>query len=146
VARLFNLTEPDVALFGEKDYQQLVIVRRMAEELFFRARIVGVPTVREPDGLALSSRNRYLDADQRARAPALHRALEAAARALAAGTPPEEVEREGLAALQASGFRAEYFAVRRAGDLGPPAPGAARVILGAGWLGRARLIDNRRLD
>lgn len=146
VARLLNLAEPDVALFGEKDYQQLLIIRRMAEELFFQVKIIGVPTVREADGLAVSSRNQYLGAEERRRAPALHRALNAAAGRLAAGAAATEVAAEGMAALEAAGFKAEYFEVRNAADLGPPEPGKACVILAAGWLGRARLIDNIRLD
>jgi len=146
VARLFNIAEPDVALFGEKDYQQLVVIRRMAEELFFPTRVVGVPTVRETDGLALSSRNQYLTAVERTRAPALRRALESAAAERARGADPAAVGRAGMDALATAGFRPEYFEVRRAADLGPPEAGASEVILAAGWLGKARLIDNIRLD
>ncbi len=146
VARLFNLTEPDVAVFGQKDYQQLVVIRRMTDELFFRVRIRGVPTVREPDGLAFSSRNHYLTKEERQQAPALYQALQQAARQLQAGADPASIARAGTQALIAAGFRPEYFEVRCADDLSPPEEGRARVILAAGWLGKARLIDNVQVN
>jgi len=146
VARLFGIVAPDVALFGEKDYQQLLVIRRMVRELFMPVAIVGVPSVREADGLALSSRNAYLAPDERARAPALHAALLAAAEAFRDGGEAAQIERDGLAALKAAGFKPEYFAVREAASLEAPRPGEPCVILAAGWLGKARLIDNVRLD
>lgn len=146
VARLLNITAPEYALFGEKDYQQLLVIRRMAEELFIDTAIVGVPTVREGDGLALSSRNQYLTAAERERAPALHRALAAAREAVLGGAPAAQVEVRGREALAAAGFEPEYFEVRNGADLGAPRAGAPRVILAAGWLGKARLIDNIRID
>lgn len=142
VARLFNLVAPDLALFGEKDYQQLLVIRRMVEDLFFSVQIVGVPTVREPDGLALSSRNAYLTEEERTRAPALYAALQGAAAALARGEQPEAVESNGMHTLRDAGLKPEYFAVRRAADLGAPQSGRPVRILGAAWLGRTRLIDN----
>lgn len=145
VARLFNIVAPDVALFGEKDYQQLLVIRRMVRELFMPVEIVGVPTVREADGLALSSRNGYLAPEERARAPALHEALQAGAEAFRDGAEAAQIERDGLAALTAAGFEPEYFAVRDAATLGAPRPGGECIILAAGWLGKARLMDNVRL-
>lgn len=146
VTRLLNIVQPEYALFGEKDYQQLQVIRRLAEDLFIDTRIVGVPTVREPDGLALSSRNQYLTAAEREQAPALHRALVAARDALRGGAQIGPVESEGRAALAAAGFEPEYFEVRHAATLGPPQDGAPRVALAAGWLGKARLIDNICID
>ncbi len=147
VARLFNLVRPDHAVFGEKDYQQLLVIRRMVEDLAIPVRIHGVPTVREPDGLAMSSRNQYLTPEERARAPALYRALRAAAEALAQGREDYgRLEAQGRAALEAAGFRVDYFTVRDADDLAPPAPGRPLVVLAAARLGRARLIDNLRVD
>lgn len=145
VTRLLDIVRPEYALFGEKDYQQLAVIRRLAEDLFIDTRIVGVSTVREDDGLALSSRNQYLTAKERTQAPALHRALAAAREAVLGGTPAAEAEARGLEALAAAGFRPEYFEVRDAATLGESGPGS-RVILAAGWLGKARLIDNIRLD
>ncbi len=146
VAKLFNAVEPDLALFGEKDYQQLLLVRRMAEDLDFAVEVIGVPTVREADGLALSSRNGYLTEEERAQAPALYRTLsELAARLTAGERDFASLEGEAMTQLQAAGLQPSYVAVRRAHDLSPPAfdddPGALRV-LAAAWLGRARLIDN----
>jgi pantoate--beta-alanine ligase len=106
--------------------------------------ILGVPTVREPDGLAMSSRNGYLTAAERRQAPALYRALQAAAAALATGAAdPEAVARQAAAAIDAAGLRTDYVSVRRAGDLAPAGAGDADlVVLAAAYLGRARLIDN----
>ena len=145
VNKLFNIVRPSVALFGEKDFQQLLLIRRMVEELALEVEIVAVPTVRERDGLAMSSRNRYLDEEERRRAPALYRTLCEAAEAVASGRRDyAALEAQGMARLERAGFRPEYFAIRRAADLEPPAEaesGALRV-LAAAWLGRARLIDN----
>ena len=146
VSKLFNMAQPDIALFGEKDWQQLQVIRRLTEDLNFPIEIVGVPTVREADGLAMSSRNGYLTAEERAIAPTLYAALTALAGRLRAG----ERDYEGLieaakARLAAAGFRPDYVEIRRAGDLQPPAPDDAVAdlrLFGAAWLGRARLIDN----
>lgn len=146
VAKLWHAAEPDVAVFGEKDYQQLLILQRLAHELGFPVEVVGVPTVRETDGLALSSRNGYLSADERRAAPALHGALRGVAARLAAGERDfRRLERDALAELEAAGLRPSYVAVRRAADLAPPRtddPPTALRVLAAAHLGRARLIDN----
>jgi pantoate--beta-alanine ligase len=147
VAKLFNLVQPDLAVFGKKDYQQLLLIRRMAEDLSMPLDIQGLPTVREPDGLAMSSRNGYLSADERARAPALYGTLQALAAAVAAGTAPAEAEQDAIRALAAAGLEPEYVSVRRRADLAPPGPGdRALVVLAAARLGRARLIDNLELE
>jgi pantoate--beta-alanine ligase len=141
VAKLFHIVAPDVAFFGEKDYQQLVLIRRMVRDLDFPLAVVGVPTVREPDGLALSSRNAYLSAEERARATVLSRALRAGAAVSARG--PQAVldaAREVLAEEPA--VAVDYLELRDA-DLRPdPAPGAAARLLVAARLGATRLIDN----
>jgi len=146
VAKLFNAAEPDVAVFGEKDFQQLLVIRRLVVDLNFPVEILGVPTVREADGLALSSRNDYLDARERAAAPALNGALRGVAARLAAGERDfARLEADALAELEAAGFKPSYVAIRRTADLSVPdpetAPEALRV-LAAAHLGRARLIDN----
>ena len=146
VAKLFHLVGPDVAVFGEKDFQQLLIVRRMVADLDFPIEIVARPTVREPDGLAMSSRNRRLDAQQRAIAPALYCVLRETAEAAGAGGEPDELERNAMDRLADAGFRPEYVAVRSAEDLGPPRAGEPRVVLGAARLGDVRLIDNVRIS
>ncbi|MGC8521582.1 MAG: pantoate--beta-alanine ligase [Steroidobacteraceae bacterium] len=144
VCKLLHIVEPDAAVFGEKDFQQLTLIRRMVSELCMPVAIIAAPTVRDADGLAMSSRNQYLTDAERARAPALHRALAAAAERLAAGERDfPAIEREGLRALEAEGFRPDYFAVRRAADLGlPEAASGHLVVLSAAHLGKARLIDN----
>jgi pantoate--beta-alanine ligase len=144
VAKLFGLVRPDLALFGEKDYQQLLVIRRMVRDLDVPVRIHGVPTVRESDGLALSSRNAYLTAAERAIAPTLHRTITAVAQAVAEGGSPEREASLAAGALVRTGFRkVDYVAVRDAETLGPVSDASrpARV-LAAAWLGRARLIDN----
>ena len=146
VAKLLLQCGPDVAVFGEKDYQQLQVIRRLARDLDIPAEIVGAPTARAPDGLALSSRNAYLTAEQRAAAPELHRALAHAVDQLHAGRPAEAAEAEAEKRIIAAGFsRVDYVEVRDAADLtrlGPgPVAGPAR-ILAAAVLGKARLIDN----
>ncbi|MGZ8351069.1 MAG: pantoate--beta-alanine ligase, partial [Allosphingosinicella sp.] len=104
VCKLFNQVDPDIALFGEKDYQQLAVIRRMARDLDLHLEIVGVPTVRDPDGLALSSRNAYLSAGQRAAALALPRALDEAARAIAGGAAPDDALASARRRLAEAGF------------------------------------------
>ena len=144
VIRLLNLVQPDVAVFGEKDYQQLVLVRRMASELCLPVSIEGVATEREPDGLAMSSRNGYLGPGERATAPALYRTLVAVKAAVEGGAADYDIlERMAMDALTRAGFRPDYVSIRRAFDLGAPAAGdAALRVLAAAWLGPARLIDN----
>ena len=141
VSMLFHIVQPDVACFGEKDYQQLMIIRQLVEDLALPIEIVGAPIARAEDGLALSSRNGYLTAAQRALAPALHRAL----RALAEGPGGTWVERcEGARqALEAQGFLVDYLTVRRQADLASPeADDSALIALVAAKLGSTRLIDN----
>jgi pantoate--beta-alanine ligase len=144
VGRLFAIVQPDVAVFGQKDYQQLVIIRRMVADLHIPVSIIAAPTQRDKDGLALSSRNRYLSEAERATAPALHRALAAIRERLLAGERDyARLEADGLAGLQAAGLRPEYFAICKAGDLSPPDPDSEYlVVMAAARLGAARLIDN----
>jgi pantoate--beta-alanine ligase len=144
VARLFGIVQPDVALFGAKDYQQLLVVRRMVEDLALPVRVLAGATVREPDGLALSSRNQYLDAAQRQTAARLYAVLQVQGDALRAGTTSAQVEADGFRTLAEAGFRPDYVAVRAADTLQPvdDAQPHARVILAAAWLGATRLIDN----
>jgi pantoate--beta-alanine ligase len=144
VAKLFHIVDPDVAIFGEKDFQQLTVIRRMVEDLCLRVEIVGAPTVREADGLAMSSRNQYLDAQQRAVAPTIYRQLQQAGASLKAGVRDfARIETSGIAALNDAGFRTDYFNVRDARFLGPPAADTKHfVVLTAARLGKARLIDN----
>jgi pantoate--beta-alanine ligase len=144
VTKLFNLTRPHWAVFGEKDYQQLVLIRRLVEDLSLSIEIVGAPTVREPDGLAMSSRNGYLSRDERARAPALYETLRFLAAAIRDGARDyAALEREGAKRLRVQGLAPDYITVRRQGDLEPAVPhDILLVILAAAYLGRARLIDN----
>jgi pantoate--beta-alanine ligase len=147
VCKLFNMVQPDVALFGEKDFQQLLVIRRLVEDLAMPLEIVGVPTVRESDGLAMSSRNGYLSPSERARAPALLRVLTQARESLLAGNAAASVEREAEGALREAGLTPDYIRVRTTDDL-RPATETDRdlVILAAAYLGRARLIDNLRVQ
>lgn len=140
VAKLFGLVRPDVAFFGEKDYQQLTLIRAMARELALGVEVAGVPTVREDDGLALSSRNRYLSADQRGAAVALSRALRAGAEAEPRG-PAAVLEAAGAVLAAEPALLRDYLELTDA-DLGPaPATGAARLLVAA-RAGTTRLIDN----
>jgi pantoate--beta-alanine ligase len=144
VAKLFHIVEPDVAVFGEKDFQQLTIIRRMVTDLCMPLTIIGAPTVREPDGLAMSSRNQYLTDEERRKAPLIHQLLHKAVERLRAGDRDfATIERTGIEALEQAGFRPDYFAVRRADDLSTPDASTRHlVLLTAARLGRARLIDN----
>ncbi|PIC00771.1 pantoate--beta-alanine ligase [Caulobacter sp. X] len=147
VAKLFIQSQADVAVFGEKDYQQLQVVKRMARDLDIPVEIIGAPTARAEDGLALSSRNAYLSADERAAAVALPDAMKAASQAVAAGGRVDEAEAIAVEALKAAGFRqVDYVEVREASDLSRLGPGpigeAEGRILVAAWLGGTRLIDN----
>lgn len=142
VAKLLLQCGPDLALFGEKDYQQLKVIMRMAEDLFIPVRILGGETVREPDGLALSSRNRYLAADERVRAPLLHETMQACAAAIRAGEAPDTAIKSACDALAEAGFAVDYLALRDAESLGPADPDRPRRLLAAAKLGETRLIDN----
>jgi pantoate--beta-alanine ligase len=144
VSRLFGLVIPDVAVFGQKDYQQQLIIRRMVEDLHWPIDIVSAPTVREADGLALSSRNQYLGDDERRIAPALFRVLQQLGTDLQAGKRNfAELERHAMEQLSSEGFLPDYVAVRRAVNLKPPDRDTDDlVVLAAARLGKARLIDN----
>ncbi|TAN05379.1 MAG: pantoate--beta-alanine ligase [Rhodanobacteraceae bacterium] len=148
VAKLFAMVEPDVAVFGQKDCQQLLVVRRLVRELALSLEIVTGPIVREPDGLAMSSRNRYLDAHQRTRAPELHATLQWMHDSFVEGHALHAVEGAALRRLQRAGFEPDYMVVRRAADLGIPAPDerTGLLALGAARLGHTRLIDNLAFD
>ncbi|KQN36496.1 pantoate--beta-alanine ligase [Sphingomonas sp. Leaf407] len=146
VARLFGQVRPVAAFFGEKDFQQLAVVRRMVADLSLPVEIVGVPTQREDDGLALSSRNIYLDEAERTRAVALPRALGVAERALSRGDDPASAVAGALAALTRAGFDPDYVALVDAETLRDPVRGRPARLLAAARLGTTRLIDNIAVD
>lgn len=148
VTKLFNMVQPDVAIFGEKDYQQLLVIRRMTTDLCLPVEIVGHPTMREPDGLAMSSRNQYLTRAERSQAPLLQRVLRETSLAIKDGKRDfPELQRQATQRLAEGGFRPDYVEIRHADTLDPAAAGDAHlVVLGAAWLGKARLIDNIALD
>jgi pantoate--beta-alanine ligase len=144
VTKLFTQVQPDFALFGEKDYQQLRVMTQMTRDLNLSPRIVGVPTVREKDGLALSSRNVYLDLMERAAAPALYRALKTAAKAIKAGRPIEAALNDGRRTIADAGFALDYLEARHALTLAPVSSrkdGPLRLLVAA-RIGKTRLIDN----
>ncbi|WP_345294890.1 pantoate--beta-alanine ligase [Luteimonas vadosa] len=143
VARLFNQVGPDVAVFGRKDYQQLAVIRHMVADLAFPIEVLAGETVREGDGLAMSSRNQYLSAEERAIAPEVHRTLLAMAADHGRGVEPAALEAEAVSRLEAAGFVVDYAVVRTPGLMQPVAgePGP-RVALVAARLGGTRLIDN----
>ncbi|WP_455380057.1 pantoate--beta-alanine ligase [Acidihalobacter prosperus] len=142
VCKLFNLVQPDDAVFGEKDYQQLLILRRMVADLDIPVRIHAAPIVREADGLAMSSRNGRLPENDRRRAVAPYKALLRAEDLLKQGKSINAIERAGTDALEHAGLKVDYFAIRRADDLGnAQVNDTAVVILVAAWLGNVRLID-----
>jgi pantoate--beta-alanine ligase len=147
VAKLLIQVAPDVAVFGEKDYQQLQVIKRMARDLDIPARIIGAPTRRAEDGLALSSRNAYLSAEERVVAGKLNGILARLALAVGAGGAVNTAEAIAANALMAAGFSSiDYIEVRHAEDLSPLGPGpigdAPARVLAAVWLGKTRLIDN----
>ena len=146
VAKLLIQAQPDVAVFGEKDWQQLQVIRRLARDLDLPVRILGAPTLRAEDGLALSSRNAYLTPEQRPIAGVLNRVIKALAEAAAAGEPLEPAEQAAAEVLLEAGFdKVDYIEVRHAETLEPLRPsvgGAPARVLAAAWLGQTRLIDN----
>ncbi|MGR9072989.1 MAG: 4-phosphopantoate--beta-alanine ligase, partial [Gammaproteobacteria bacterium] len=148
VCKLFNMVQPDVAIFGEKDFQQLAVIRAMVRDLNIPVRIEGVATVRESDGLAMSSRNGYLTEKERGTAPMLYRTLCSARDAVLAGRDDfGGIEKEQCAFLNRAGFVTDYFTICRSGDLQPAAREDTEiVILAAARLGRTRLIDNIRFS
>ncbi|PTT64491.1 MULTISPECIES: pantoate--beta-alanine ligase [unclassified Stenotrophomonas] len=143
VSRLFNQVQPDVAAFGKKDYQQLAVIRQMVEDLAFPIQIVGGDIVRESDGLAMSSRNQYLNADQRPVSTTIHQVLLGMREGFIAGKTRSLIEADATAALQAAGFQVDYAVVRKP-DLSEPADAndGTRVALIAARIGTTRLIDN----
>ncbi len=147
VARLFNMVQPDLAVFGRKDYQQLQVIRYMAAEMSFPVEIVPAPTLREASGLAMSSRNQYLTEAERITAAEVYRTLCFMRDAYRAGTPVERIEHEAFARLEAHGFEVDYAEIRSA-ELGrlARARSSARVALIAARLGLTRLIDNLEFD
>ena len=143
VTKLLNQVRPDSALFGEKDFQQLQVIRRAVADLDVGVAIHGMPTVREADGLALSSRNRYLDPAERAVAPGLHAVLATVAGQVRGGAATAPAIAEGLSALEAAGFRVQYLALCDAQTLAPVTQVSAPArVLAAAFLGKTRLIDN----
>ena len=144
VAKLFNMVQPDVAIFGEKDLQQLIVIRRMTADLNFPIEIVGVPIVRESDGLAMSSRNGYLSEAERVIAPQLYQIISELAEELKSGVSDHLfLEQETVAKIDAVGFKCDYIAVRRLRDLAElEGEESELAILVAAWLGKTRLIDN----
>ena len=150
VLRLLGIVAPDVMVLGEKDYQQLVLLRRMVRDLQLPVQVVGGSIQRERDGLAMSSRNRYLSAAERRKAPRLHDELKRVREALRQGARDfRALEAQASQALQAAGFDPDYVEVRRARDLSRPngleSAGDDLIVLAAAWLGKARLIDNLRI-
>lgn len=143
VLRLFNQVQPQVAVFGEKDFQQLLVIRRMVTDLALPIAITGLATRREPDGLAMSSRNQYLSAAERARAPELPRVMSDIILGLARGQEWSALKAAGWQRLEQAGFRPQYLEWRSAEDLGPPSPDRPQRVLAAAHLGQTRLIDNK---
>ncbi len=145
VAKLLIQVGPDIAIFGEKDFQQLAVLRRLALDLDLPVTIIGAPIVRETDGLAMSSRNAYLKPDERAVAPTLYRALQAARQRLRAKDEIQTVLTEASATITASGFVLDYLELRDAGTLGAPHDHGRRLLVAA-RIGKTRLIDNVAVD
>jgi pantoate--beta-alanine ligase len=142
VAKLLNLVQPDIAIFGDKDYQQLLVIRRLVNDLAIPVEILGFPTVREQDGLAMSSRNHYLSKEERKLAPCLYETLKLMANSIMAGEYNYKMlEKKAVERLLQIGFRPEYVNVCNAEDLGKPGK-TDMVILAAAWLGKSRMIDN----
>lgn len=148
VAKLLNIVVPHAAIFGKKDYQQLLVLRELVRQLNFGVKVVPAETVREPDGLAMSSRNGYLSAEERQEAVWLSRVLRGVQEAIEGGRRDfAEMEKAAKEQLASRGWRPDYVAVRRRADLGTPgADDRDLVTLGAAWLGRTRLIDNLEVD
>jgi pantoate--beta-alanine ligase len=147
VSKLFNMVQPDIAIFGQKDFQQLAVVNALVRDLNMPIQIIGEPTVRAADGLALSSRNGYLTEDQRAAAPALYRVIKQIGTALQNGEQDHQrLIGDGVKALEAAGFRPDYLEIRNAVSLRPATPDDHDlVVLGAAFMGKTRLIDNLHL-
>lgn len=148
VSKLFNMVQPDIACFGEKDFQQVAVIRKMVADMGYDIEIIGVPTVRAKDGLALSSRNGYLTAEQRKIAPGLHKVMQSLADKLRAGErDTEEMLAIAATELNEKGFRSDDLQIRDADTLLELDVESKRaVVLMAAWLGKARLIDNVQVD
>jgi len=148
VAKLFNVVAPHVAVFGKKDYQQLLVLRELERQLESGIEIVAGETVREPDGVAMSSRNAYLTPGERAKAPKLHQELRAICERVTAGSHRlQRLDELATANLTMAGWNVDYVAIRRRSDLAEPNPhDRSLVVLGAAWLGKTRLIDNLEID
>lgn len=148
VTKLFNLVQPDIAVFGQKDFQQLLVIQRMSKDLRVPIEIVGAPTQREPNGLAMSSRNQYLTTEERERASIIYRTLVRMREALQGGAAHAQIQSHAHAELEAAGLLPDYAVLRRAEDLSQPDPAERRglIALIAARLGRARLIDNLITD
>ncbi len=146
VGKLFNMVQPDLAVFGEKDYQQLLVIKRFVNELCFPVEILSHPIVREENGLAMSSRNGYLSAEQKQQASAIFLTLQTMAQKLQSGSRDyQQLEQEAAEQLQQLGFKPDYIQIRNT-DLSKPAQDSKQlVILVAAWLGNTRLIDNLQL-
>ena len=142
VCKLFNIIQPDIAVFGEKDYQQLLVIRSLVKNLNLPIRIYSVPTFRETDGLAVSSRNKYLSLSERQIAPLLFKAIIDVADSIKRGESDyENLEKNSISSLMTAGFRPEYFSVCDSRTLKKPV-NQELVIMASAWLGKARLIDN----
>jgi pantoate--beta-alanine ligase len=148
VSKLFNIVAPHVAIFGKKDYQQLLVLRELERQLTFGIEIVAADTVRETDGLAMSSRNGYLTAGERAKAPRLAQELRTIKERVEAGSHRHErLDEMATANLTMAGWKVDYVAIRRRADLAEPHPNDRDlVVLAAAWLGKTRLIDNLEID
>jgi pantoate--beta-alanine ligase len=147
VLKLFNIVQPGFAVFGKKDYQQLLVIRSMVRQLALPIEVIGGETIREPDGLAMSSRNVYLSSTERTEARELQAALARTAAAIRSGVLEwQSLQQEALDALRKRGWAPNYVAIRRRDNLLGPAPGAPLVVLAAGTLGTTRLIDNLEID
>lgn len=144
VAKLFNIVQPDLAVFGEKDFQQLRIIQQMVADLDMPIEVIGVPTVREDSGLAMSSRNNYLSAQEREQAAQIYKTLQKVEQMLLKEHPDlKNIEENAVKILENAGLRPDYVSIRRKSDLREPVTTDHElVVLAAAWLGRARLIDN----
>lgn len=147
VCKLFNIVQPDVAVFGEKDFQQLAVIRNMVNDLCIPVKVVGAPIARNSEGLALSSRNGYLTRQELTIAPALYQMLQIAKEEIRSGRPYDHVLRDGLARLAKAGFKPDYLDICSRDSLLPATQqDKALVVLAAAYLGKARLIDNIQVD
>ncbi len=147
VSKLLINSRPNYVLFGEKDYQQLLVIKRMITDLILPVEVIAMPTFRESDGLAMSSRNQYLTAEERGKAGIIYRTLNTAEKALVNKVPIDKIEQKGKLDLEKAGMKVEYFSVRRQDNLlNADSKDKNLIILTAAWLGAARLIDNIKVQ